>query len=82
GIVFDGEEGRLSEKAFLEDFAGDIPTARAKVLYATQYPFQKALLSGKVIEAAWRHKPSYYAVSSEDRTINPDLQRFLAKRMD
>ncbi|WP_149744191.1 alpha/beta hydrolase [Rhizobium sp. NFACC06-2] len=81
GIVFDGEEGRLSEKAFLEDFAGDIPTARAKVLYATQYPFQKTLLSGKVTEAAWRHKPSYYAVSSEDRTINPDLERFLAKRM-
>lgn len=81
GIVFDGEEGRLSEKAFLEDFAGDIPKARAEVLYATQYPFQKALLSGKVTEAAWRHKPSYYAVSSEDRTINPDLERFLAKRM-
>jgi len=81
GIVFDGEEGRLSEKAFLEDFAGDIPKARAKVLYATQYPFQKTLLAGKVTEAAWRHKPSYYAVSSEDRTINPDLERFLAKRM-
>lgn len=82
GIVFDGEEGRLTERAFLEDFAGDIPRARAEVLYATQYPFRKALLSGKVTEAAWRHKPSYYAVSSEDRTINPDLQRFLAKRMD
>lgn len=82
GIVFDGEEGRLTKRAFLEDFAGDIPRARAEVLYATQYPFRKALLSGKVTEAAWRHKPSYYAVSSEDRTINPDLQRFLAKRMD
>jgi pimeloyl-ACP methyl ester carboxylesterase len=81
GIIFDGEEGRLSEKAFLEDFAGDIPKARAEVLYATQYPFQKALLSGKVTEAAWRHKPSYYAVSTDDRTINPDLERFLAKRM-
>lgn len=81
GIVFDGEEGRLSEKAFLEDFAGDIARARAQVLYATQYPFQRALLSGNVTEAAWRHKPSYYAVSSEDRTINPDLQRFLAQRM-
>jgi len=81
GIIFDGEEGRLSEKAFLEDFAGDIPKARAEVLYATQYPFQKALLSGKVTKAAWRHKRSYYAVSTEDRTINPDLERFLAKRM-
>jgi pimeloyl-ACP methyl ester carboxylesterase len=81
GIVFDGDEGRLTEEAFLHDFAGDIPRARAEVLYATQYPFQKALLSGKVTDAAWRSKPSFYAVSSEDRTINPDLERFLAKRM-
>ncbi|MGF0524330.1 alpha/beta fold hydrolase [Agrobacterium pusense] len=81
GIVYDGEEGRLSEEAFLRDFAGDVPEARAKVLFATQYPFQKPLLAGKVTEAAWRSKPSFYAVSSEDRTINPDLQRYLAKRM-
>ncbi|TDK32184.1 alpha/beta hydrolase [Rhizobium deserti] len=81
GIVFDGDEGRLTKEAFLRDFAGDVPQDRAEVLYATQYPFQKALLSGKVTEAAWRHKPSFYAVSSEDRTINPDLERFLAKRM-
>lgn len=81
GIVFDGDEGRLSEQAFLHDFAGDIPKERAKVLYATQYPFHKQLLAGKVTEAAWRNKPSFYAVSTEDRTINPDLERFLAKRM-
>ena len=31
--------------------------------------------------AAWRSKPSWYAVSTEDRTINPDLERFMAKRM-
>jgi hypothetical protein len=31
--------------------------------------------------AAWRSKPSFYAVSTEDRTINPDLERFMAKRM-
>ncbi|MBV8870187.1 MAG: alpha/beta hydrolase, partial [Acetobacteraceae bacterium] len=31
--------------------------------------------------AAWREKPSFYAVSTEDRTINPDLERFMAKRM-
>jgi pimeloyl-ACP methyl ester carboxylesterase len=81
GIVFDGDEGRLSEEAFLRDFAGDLPEARAKVLYAVQQPFQKALLTGKTTHAAWRSKPSYYAVSTDDRTINPDLQRFMAKRM-
>jgi pimeloyl-ACP methyl ester carboxylesterase len=81
GIVFDGNEGRLSEAAFLRDFAGDLPEAKAKVLYAVQQPFNKALLSSKTTHAAWRSKPSYYAVSTEDRTINPDLERFMAKRM-
>jgi pimeloyl-ACP methyl ester carboxylesterase len=81
GIVFDGDEGRLSEEAFLRDFAGDLPEAKAKVLYAVQQPFHKALLSGKTTHAAWRSKPSFYAVSTEDRTINPDLERFMAKRM-
>ncbi len=81
GIVFDGEEGRLSETAFLRDFAGDLPEAKAKVLYAVQQPFQKALLAGKTTQAAWRSKPSFYAVSTEDRTINPDLERFMARRM-
>ncbi|MTV15838.1 MULTISPECIES: alpha/beta hydrolase [Bradyrhizobium] len=81
GIVFDGDEGRLSEQAFLRDFAGDLPEAKAKVLYAVQQPFHKQLLAGKTSHAAWRSKPSYYAVSTEDRTINPDLERFMAKRM-
>jgi pimeloyl-ACP methyl ester carboxylesterase len=81
GIVFDGDEGRLSEEAFLRDFAGDLPEAKAKVLYAVQEPFHKALLTGKTTHAAWRSKPSFYAVSTEDRTINPELERFMAKRM-
>jgi pimeloyl-ACP methyl ester carboxylesterase len=81
GIVYDGDEGRLSEAAFLRDFAGDLPEARAKALHAVQQPFNRALLTGRTTQAAWRSKPSFYAVSTEDRTINPDLQRFMAKRM-
>ncbi len=81
GIIFDGDEGRLTEAAFLRDFAGDLPVAKAKVLYAVQKPFHKALLQGTTKHAAWRVKPSFYAVSTEDRTINPDLERFMAKRM-
>jgi pimeloyl-ACP methyl ester carboxylesterase len=81
GIVFDGDEGRLTEAAFLRDFAGDLPKAKAMALYAVQWPFHRALLAGKTTHAAWRSKPSFYAVSTEDRTINPDLERFMAKRM-
>jgi pimeloyl-ACP methyl ester carboxylesterase len=81
GIVFDGDEGRLSEEAFLRDFAQDLPEAKARALFAVQWPFHKALLTGKTTNAAWRSKPSWYAVSTEDRTINPDLERFMAKRM-
>ncbi|MBV9953861.1 MAG: alpha/beta hydrolase [Pseudolabrys sp.] len=81
GIIFDGDEGRLSEEAFLRDFAGDLPEARARALFAVQWPFHKALLAGKTTHAVWRSKPSWYAVSTEDRTIDPSLQRFMAKRM-
>jgi pimeloyl-ACP methyl ester carboxylesterase len=81
GIVFDGDEGRLGEEAFLRDFAGDLPEVKARALFAVQWPFHKALLTGKTTHAAWRSKPSWYAVSTEDRTINPDLERFMAKRM-
>jgi pimeloyl-ACP methyl ester carboxylesterase len=82
GIIFDGDEGRLGEAAFLRDFAGDVPEARARVLHAVQAPFGRALLAGRTSVAAWRSKPSFYAVSTEDRTINPDLQRFMARRMN
>jgi pimeloyl-ACP methyl ester carboxylesterase len=82
GIVFDEEWGRLSEEAFLRDFAGDLPQKEALVLYAVQQPFKKSLTTEKTTNAAWRTKPSFYAVSTHDRTINPDLERFMAKRMN
>ena len=81
GIIWSNDYGRLSEQAFLRDFAGDVPAEKARVLYAVQQPFKRSLLADKTTQAAWRSKPSWYAVSTEDRTINPDLQRFMAKRM-
>jgi pimeloyl-ACP methyl ester carboxylesterase len=81
GIVYDGDEGRLSEEAFLRDFAGDLPTARARALFAVQQPFRRALLTGRTTQAAWRSRPSFYAVSTNDRTINSELQRYMATRM-
>ncbi len=81
GVVFNDDWGQLSEAAFLRDFAGDLPREKARVLYAVQQPFKKSLTTEKTTNAAWRSKPTFYAVSTQDRTINPDLERFMAKRM-
>jgi pimeloyl-ACP methyl ester carboxylesterase len=71
----------LSEDAFLKDFAGDLAPARARALFAVQGQAANALVTEKTTVAAWKSKPSWYQVSTQDRTINPDLERFLAKRM-
>jgi pimeloyl-ACP methyl ester carboxylesterase len=72
----------LSEEAFLRDFAGDVEPSRARALYAVQGRGADALPTTKTTTAAWRVKPTWYQVSTEDRTINPELERFLAKRMN
>jgi len=72
----------LSEQAFLRDFAGDVEPSRARALYAVQGRGADALPTTKTTTAAWKVKPTWYQVSTEDRTINPDLERFLAKRMN
>ena len=71
----------LNQEAFLRDFANGVDPARARALYAVQGPGADALATAKTSKAAWRVKPSFYQVSTEDRTINPELERFLAKRM-
>ncbi|MER8447143.1 alpha/beta hydrolase [Mesorhizobium sp. M1066] len=81
GLVWSDGYGKLSEEAFLRDFAGGIPREKARILYAIQGPISDRLFTGKTTQAAWRSKPSWYAVSTEDRTINPDLERFMANRM-
>jgi pimeloyl-ACP methyl ester carboxylesterase len=72
----------LNEEAFLKDFANDLPPARARALYAVQGRGADALATARTTKAAWRVKPTFYQVSTEDRTINPELERFLAKRMN
>lgn len=72
---------QLSEAAFVRDFAGDIEPARARVLYAGQGRIAQTLFSARTTQAAWKVKPTWYAVSANDRTTSPDLERFLAKRM-
>jgi pimeloyl-ACP methyl ester carboxylesterase len=73
---------QLSEESFLKYFANGVEPRLAKVLYAVQQPTASALFGGRTTVAAWRSKPSWYAVSKLDQTINPDLERFLAKRMN
>ncbi len=69
----------LNKRAFLRDFANGVTRQEALTLYAAQ-----GLLSTTpptTSAAAWQTKPSWYAVSKDDRTINPDLERFMARRM-
>jgi pimeloyl-ACP methyl ester carboxylesterase len=73
---------RLSEDSFLKYFANGVERKEAKVLYAVQEPTAASLFGGRTTAAAWHTKPSFYAVSKRDQTINPELERFLAKRMN
>jgi pimeloyl-ACP methyl ester carboxylesterase len=72
----------LGEDAFLNDFANGVDPVKARELFAVQQ-LNVATLSpnARTTVAAWRTKPSWYAVSKQDRTIDPDLERFMAKRM-
>jgi len=72
----------LKQDAFLKYFASDVPHEKAMELFAVQQPIAKTLFTDRTTAAAWHTKPSWYAVSSLDQTINPDLERFLAKRMN
>ena len=58
GIAFEGDEGCLSEEAFLRNSGGDLPNAKARVLHAVQEPFHKALLTGKTTHVAGKLPPA------------------------
>ncbi len=63
------------------DFCGDLPEAEQKLVWATQAVPVPDLFTQKVDGVAWRSKPSWYVVAKQDRTVNPELERFVAKRM-
>lgn len=81
GLVWADDFGQLSEEAFLRDFAGDLPASEARALCAVQGRVARSLFSSRTTAAAWRSKPSWYAVSTQDRTISTELERWMAKRM-
>ena len=70
------------DRAQLRDvFAKDVSPTEASVMAATQKPLNKSVFTASPSEAAWKTIPSWYVVAQEDRAINPDLERFYAKRM-
>ncbi|MET0313293.1 MAG: alpha/beta hydrolase [Hansschlegelia sp.] len=81
GFVHSGGFVQFKEDSFLRDFAGGVDPVRARALYAVQGPISETLFASKTSVAAWRSKPNWYAVSTEDRTTAPELERFLAGRM-
>ena len=72
----------LTPKGIEEDFAPDLPLAERKVMVATQGPTKGAAFGAKISSAAWRVKPTWYVVASDDRMIPPDLERHFAKAMN
>ena len=75
-------DGRVWLKASgIGCFAGDLPEAEQKLVYATQGAPVADLFNQKVEGTAWKTKPSWYIVGTKDRTVHPELQRFVAKRM-
>jgi pimeloyl-ACP methyl ester carboxylesterase len=62
-------------------FAGDLPEHEQKLIWATHYAPAADLFSRNAPGVAWKSKPSWYIVANNDRTVQPELERFLAKRM-
>jgi pimeloyl-ACP methyl ester carboxylesterase len=81
GLSYSDGFGQLSEQSFLNDFANGVDPETARVLYAVQGRVSEQLFAERTTTAAWKTKRSWYAVSRRDRTIAPELQRFLAERM-
>lgn len=72
----------IEREKFHEVFTHDVSTAEAQVLAVTQKPAASITFDQSVESAAWQTIPSWYLLAQEDRAINPELQRFMASRID
>ena len=70
----------LDREKFAESFAGDLPAEEAQFLADSQVPWGLDALGGAVGHPAWRSKPSFYLVATDDRMIPPPAQRIMAER--
>jgi pimeloyl-ACP methyl ester carboxylesterase len=71
----------LPDRAFAEAFAQHASPAEHAVLAAVQRPIALACINVKVGRPLWKDRPSWFLVAEQDRMINPDTQRFMARRM-
>ena len=70
----------LDRDKFHASFAADMPAAQATFMADSQVPWGVNALGGTISEAAWRIKPSWYLVASDDRMIPPPAQRAMSER--
>ena len=70
----------LDRTKFRESFAADVPADAAAFMADSQVPWGLEALAGAVTEPAWRTKPSWYLVATEDKMIPPDAQRAMSRR--
>jgi pimeloyl-ACP methyl ester carboxylesterase len=70
----------LDREKFAASFAGDVPAAQAAFMADSQVPWGVGALDGSITDPAWRSKPTWYLVATDDRMIPPDAQRGMAAR--
>jgi len=70
----------LDKTKFRASFAGDVDTGKAAFMADSQVPWGVKALGGIIKQAAWKSKPSWYLVTTEDKMIPPDAQRLMSKR--
>ena len=70
----------LDKAKFPASFAGDVDAERAAFMAASQVPWGVDALSGTISEPAWKSRPSWYLVATDDKSIPPPAQRFMSKR--
>jgi len=70
----------LDKAKFAASFAADVPPQAAAFMADSQVPWGVEALSGAVTTPAWKTKPSWYLVATDDKMIPPDAQRAMAKR--
>jgi alpha/beta hydrolase family protein len=70
----------LDKAKFPASFAADVDPEKAAFMADSQVPWGLGAISGTIGEPAWRMKPSWYLVTTEDRMIPPDAQRAMSKR--